>query len=42
VIATITAAFLRAWMFDDAAARAWFDDAGCGEAMGTRACVEHK
>ena len=42
VIATITAAFLRAWMFDDAGARAWFDDAGCGEAMGTRACVEHK
>lgn len=42
VIAAVTAAFLRAWMANDAAARAWFDDAGCGEAMGTRLCVERK
>lgn len=42
VIAAITAAFLRAWLERDAAARAWFDDPGCGDALGTKLCIERK
>ncbi|HJQ36360.1 MAG TPA: alpha/beta fold hydrolase [Thermoanaerobaculia bacterium] len=37
-IAAITVAFLRAWMENDAAARAWFDEAGRGDGL----AVEHK
>ncbi len=37
-IAAITVAFLRAWMENDAAARAWFDEPGRGDGL----AVEHK
>jgi hypothetical protein len=37
-IAAITVAFLRAWMENDTAARAWFDEAGRGDGL----AVEHK
>ncbi|HET7434552.1 MAG TPA: hypothetical protein VFN10_07565 [Thermoanaerobaculia bacterium] len=42
LFAAIVASFLRAWMFEDAHARAWFDDTGSGEAMGVRVSVERK
>jgi pimeloyl-ACP methyl ester carboxylesterase len=32
-IAAVTVAFLRAWLLDDAGARAWFDDPGRGESL---------
>lgn len=41
-IADLAIAFLRAWMLDDAAARAWFDDPGTGEVGGVRISVERK
>lgn len=41
-IAAITIAFLRASLFDDANARAWFDDAGRGEVDGVRLSVERR
>jgi dienelactone hydrolase len=42
LIAELAIGFLRAWLLDDASARAWFDDAGRGEALGTRVSVECK
>ncbi|HEX8171491.1 MAG TPA: hypothetical protein VF824_13205 [Thermoanaerobaculia bacterium] len=42
VIAAVTAAFLRAYMLDDAQARAWFDDPGRGAVGGTAISVERK
>ena len=42
VIAAMTTAFLRAWIYGDAAARAWFDDPGRGTALGTQLSVERK
>lgn len=33
LIVRLTIAFLRAWLLDDVAARAWFDDAGNGEGL---------
>jgi len=42
LIASVTIAFLRAWLEDDAVARAWFDDPGRGAALGTRLSVERK
>jgi len=42
VIAAITIAFLRAWIYGDTAARAWFDDPGRGTALGTQLSVERK
>jgi predicted dienelactone hydrolase len=41
-IAAITIAFLRAWMLDDAAARAWFDEPGSGAIGDVRISVERK
>jgi predicted dienelactone hydrolase len=41
-IAAITIAFLRAWMLGDAAARAWFDDAGSGAVGNVRLALERK
>ncbi len=41
-IAAITIAFLRAWMFDDRTARAWFDDPGSGVIGNVRLAVERK
>lgn len=41
-IADLAIAFLRAWMFDDAAARAWFDDPGTGAVGSVRISVERK
>ena len=41
-IAAITVAFLRAWLLEDAAARAWFDDPGLADAFGSRVSVERK
>ena len=41
-IAAITIAFLRAWMQDDAQARAWFEEPGRGEALGVPLSVERK
>ena len=41
-IAALTIAFLRAWMLDDASARAWFDDPGSGTIGGVRLSVERK
>jgi alpha-beta hydrolase superfamily lysophospholipase len=42
VISAITVAFLRAWLYGDPAAKAWFDDAGKGETAGTKLSVERK
>jgi hypothetical protein len=42
VIAAITIAFLRAWLQDDAQARAWFEEPGRGEALGVPLSVERK
>ncbi|HEX7833100.1 MAG TPA: hypothetical protein VF787_25825, partial [Thermoanaerobaculia bacterium] len=41
-IAAITIAFLRAYLLDDATARAWFDDPGVGDVGGVRVSVERK
>jgi predicted dienelactone hydrolase len=41
-IAALTIAFLRAWMLDDATARAWFDEPGTGTIDGVRVSVERK
>jgi pimeloyl-ACP methyl ester carboxylesterase len=41
-IAAIVIAFLRAWMQDDAASRAWFDEPGLGAVDGVRISVERK
>jgi predicted dienelactone hydrolase len=41
-IAAITIAFLRAWMLNDAPARAWFDDPGMDTIDGVRIWVERK
>jgi len=41
-IAAITIAFLRAWMQDDAEARAWFEEPGRGEALDVQLSVERK
>lgn len=41
-IAAVAAAFLRAWLRDDVAARAWFDDSGIGEIDGLRISAERK
>ena len=41
-IIAITVAFLRAWMQNDAAARAWFDEPGTGTVRDVRISVERK
>jgi hypothetical protein len=41
-IVAIVVAFLRAWLEDDAASRAWFDDAGIAKIGGVRICAERK
>ena len=41
-VAALTIAFLRAWMLDDANARAWFDEPGSGAIGGVRVSVERK
>jgi dienelactone hydrolase len=41
-IGAVVSAFLRGWMLDDAAARAWFDEPGSGAVLGVRAAVERK
>jgi predicted dienelactone hydrolase len=41
-IAAVTIAFLRAWMLDDAAARAWFDDPGEGRVGKVLLALERK
>jgi predicted dienelactone hydrolase len=41
-IAAVTVAFVRAWLQDDTAARAWFDDPGSGVVAGVKAAVERK
>ena len=41
-IAAVTVAFLRAWLGDDAAARAWFDEPGVGTIDALRVSVERK
>jgi dienelactone hydrolase len=38
----LTVGFLRAFLLDDAAARAWFDETGLGEVDGERLTVEKK
>jgi len=40
VIAAITVAFLRAYLQDDANARAWFEDAGRSDVLGVNVAVE--
>lgn len=42
LIVELTAAFLRAWLNDDEAARAWFAEAGTTTLRGTRMTVETK
>lgn len=41
-VAAIMVAFLRAWLLEDAASRAWFDDPGLADAFGSRVFVERK
>lgn len=41
-IAALTVAFLRAWLLDDGAARAWFEEAGTGVVGDVRVAVEAK
>ena len=42
LIARVTTAFLRAWLRDDRAARAWFDERGNGALEDVRVSVERK
>ena len=42
LIVRLTVAFLRAWLLDDSAARAWFDEAGRGSVGGEKFVVETK
>ena len=41
-IGAVVMAFIRGWMLDDAASRAWFDEPGTGAVVGVRASVERK
>ncbi|HUR80268.1 MAG TPA: alpha/beta fold hydrolase [Thermoanaerobaculia bacterium] len=41
-VTAITIAFLRAWMMNDADARAWFEESGSAEIGGVRISVERK